>query len=286
MSNEELVELIKNGIDIDQNYTLLCEKNKGIVIKTAKKYIGSAEMEDLLQEGYIGLMTAVKYYEPGDTKFITYALYWIKQLIVRYANNNGSVSVGINSISEIKKFKQTYDTFYNCFGKKPTMEHIAYCMGISEERAAQLELYSHRCEVSSLDICVGEESETTACDLVASNTNIEDEVVEKDYKEQVSTELWSKVDRLESAQAAVILERYKGQKTVEEVGQALDKPKNEVRSIQDKAIRSLRKMCNYGILKEYADNYIYGASIRNYNFNTSWTSSTEYTALKVMGQWN
>ena len=62
----------------------------------------------------------------------------------------------------------------------------------------------------------------------------------------------------------------------EELGQS----EHEVKRLHRKAINTLRKKADNDIVGEYADEYIYNAGLRNYNFHTTWTSSTEYVALK------
>ena len=73
------------------NKTIL--KNKGLVISIAKRYQGKGlDFDDLVQEGYIGLIKAEKGYKPDKgTKFSTYATYWIKQSIIRAIENTGSL---------------------------------------------------------------------------------------------------------------------------------------------------------------------------------------------------
>jgi len=71
----------------------LIKEHKGLVVSMAKRYQGKGlDLEDLVQEGYIGLLTAQKKYkEDKGTKFSTYASYWIKQAIIRAIENTGSL---------------------------------------------------------------------------------------------------------------------------------------------------------------------------------------------------
>lgn len=89
MTNEELVQAYQNG---DKNaLDQLLENNKGIVYSVARSYkgycIATLDIEDLIQEGYLGLMEAAERYDFNNSRkalFMTYALYWVRQRISRY----------------------------------------------------------------------------------------------------------------------------------------------------------------------------------------------------------
>lgn len=72
MTNEEIVMLIKNGTETKKNMGMLYEKNIGMIKKIALSYRGYSELEDLMQEGYIGLNEAVLRYEPDCIVFGTF----------------------------------------------------------------------------------------------------------------------------------------------------------------------------------------------------------------------
>lgn len=65
MSNEELVNRIQAGIDTAANMAELWQQNKGFIVRMARRYSQLAEVDDLIQEGYIGLCNAVDGYRPG-----------------------------------------------------------------------------------------------------------------------------------------------------------------------------------------------------------------------------
>lgn len=75
-SNEQLVIRIKAGIDVSDNMLQLWEQNRGFIATIAKKFCGYAEMDDLLQQGYLGLCQAVDAYDPDvGAPFVDYAAY-------------------------------------------------------------------------------------------------------------------------------------------------------------------------------------------------------------------
>ncbi len=93
MSNEELVKRIQDGINVHENLESLWENNSGYVAIIARKYEVAEELEDLINQGFIGLYKAAEMYKPDKgAKFLTYATYWITQSIQRYIQNCGKLS--------------------------------------------------------------------------------------------------------------------------------------------------------------------------------------------------
>ncbi len=79
MDNEQLVARIQAGEDVAGNMLKLYDQNRGFLTSMAKKYQGLAEMDDLLQEGYIGLSEAVDHFDADrGVSFIHYAAFWIR----------------------------------------------------------------------------------------------------------------------------------------------------------------------------------------------------------------
>ena len=93
MSNEELVKQIQGGINVHESLESLWENNSGYVVTIARKYEAAEELEDLINQGFIGLYKAAEMYKPDKgAKFLTYATYWITQSIQRYIQNCGKLS--------------------------------------------------------------------------------------------------------------------------------------------------------------------------------------------------
>ena len=83
MSNEELVKLIQQGINTADNLQLLYDQNKGLIHSMANGLQAYVEIEDLMQEGFIGLYEAVKRYESDkEVKFMSYAPHWIRNAMM------------------------------------------------------------------------------------------------------------------------------------------------------------------------------------------------------------
>lgn len=106
MTNEELIQLYKQGNS--ESLQLLLEQNKALIYKVAKRFFtgrdNAIDQEDLIQEGYIGLIKAVeKYNEETEAVFITYAYYWIYKAMHRFMyptrNKINNKSMQVNSLN-------------------------------------------------------------------------------------------------------------------------------------------------------------------------------------------
>ena len=92
MSNEQIVVRIQAGENTADNMLKLWQQTESFIAKLAMSYQGYAELEDLKQEGYIGLCEAVRQYDSDKgVPFINYAAFWIRQVMRRYIDNCCSV---------------------------------------------------------------------------------------------------------------------------------------------------------------------------------------------------
>lgn len=113
MKNEELVARIRNRIDAAECMAQLWQQNRLFVAQIAKKYTAYEDMDDLMQEGFIGLCNAVECYDPDNgAKFLTYAAYWIQQAMLRYiAKYSGVVQIPESvrtKINKLRKFEREH----------------------------------------------------------------------------------------------------------------------------------------------------------------------------------
>ena len=123
---EELFEKIKNG-DIEAKNEVIT-KNLRLVISEAKKYVGSGmDFLDLIQEGNIGLITAIEKFDIAKgCRFSTYATWWIKQAITRsILEKRRTVKIPAHQENRIKLLKDYNNEYYRDNGKYPTKEEIA-----------------------------------------------------------------------------------------------------------------------------------------------------------------
>lgn len=287
-TNEQLVVRIQAGEDVAENMLALWQQNKGFINKLALKYSGYAEIDDLRQEGYLGLCEAVYHYDIGvGIPFINYAAFWIKQVMQRYIENHSSIvriPVGLqNDIRKYKKIKGEYLKYYGC---EPTNKEMRSFLGVSIEKLEQIQNVAQMANVRSLSEPIGEEEDCNLGELVASGEDIEEDAIKRLDAANMKKELWVEVGTLPDSLAKVIRYRYKDDMTFKEIGQQLGIEFERVRSMEAKAMRTLRSPQKIKKFRRYFEQYISAAPIRHIGvetFQRTWTSSTEWAAIEKCG---
>lgn len=266
MSNEELVERIRNGYHVTENMQVLYENNLPLIKRFIKPYTHYEPEEDLLQEAYFGLWEAVQHYESAENVlFMTYARYWIKQSIQRYMENSGSV-IRVSSAyrQKIARYKKTVQEFEQRCGRTPTDEEIADCslMPLSEIQ----KIRSYMQEVVSLDAPIKADDELTLSDTVADDFSLENDMVDKIFNEYRQRELWGIVERYtDSRQEQVIREYYREGKTLSQIARESGISLERVRQYRAAGLRQLRRSKALREIREKCE--IVEASVYRSGFN-------------------
>lgn len=128
VTNEQLVARIQAGVDVPGNMLRLWEQNRGYIALVAKNYQAFEDIEDLKQEGYIGLCRAVDEYKPQEgVAFMTYAGYWIRQQMQRYVENCSSVvRVPSYAREKIRKQEKLASEWQKKFGNRPEVRQYTW----------------------------------------------------------------------------------------------------------------------------------------------------------------
>ncbi|MDF2951738.1 MAG: rpoD [Anaerocolumna sp.] len=150
-------------------------------------------MDELMHEAYFGLIKAVESYDSSQgVLFMSYATSWIRQAVKRFLNNCGSVvRVPVHTQERVYRYNQVTSYYLSKYNRMPTVSEYGKWLGVSEKVIKQLQLFMFRDKVKSLDAAVpGEENDDmTVADTVASDINIENDIVEKVGNEQLHTQL-------------------------------------------------------------------------------------------------
>lgn len=288
VTNEELVTKIRGGIDVADNMLLLWQQNQGLISKIARIYSGYEEIDDLKQQGYIGLCNAVEGYRIEEgASFSTYAVFWIKQSMRRYIDNSGSIiRLPVHARNSVMKYRERAAAFRLEYGREPNTEEIRLFMdGMTWQQMEQLKRDSLILDAGSLDSPIGEEGENTLLDTLGSDTDMETEIVEEFYLKQLKAEIWPIVDSLPGVQGEVLRRRFQGGETLNEVGEAIGANRERVRQIESKAIRNLRSSSYRVKLRSFLPDQLESMAYRSglNSFRYTWTSSTERTAFHLAG---
>lgn len=288
MTNEQLVIQLKAGIHTAEYMKQLWEQNRGMIGKIACKYKGYEDLEDLKQQGFLGLYDAVEGYNPDQgTSFITYATFWIQQSIQRYIDDCcGVVRIPVHAKEKISQYKKVANQFQKWYGREATDKEMSLLLQISLKQLEQLKKDIQMGQIQSLDSFVLQEDDgITIADLVSAADDVEETVLDRIQKEELKEVLWEIVDDLGEDQASVIRARYQEKRTLKGIAEKNKCAIEWVRQQEKKALNRLRIPSRANKLKPFYDGVIFDQALKGNGvarFNATWTSSTERVALEML----
>ena len=285
MTNEQLVARIQAGEGTADNMLRLWRQNEGFIAKMAKRYQGYAELDDLKQEGYIGLCEAVRQYDPEQgASFISYAAFWIRQAMKRYIDNScGVVRIPVHAREWIQKYNRAVKEFRKYYGTEPPECALCAMLKVSQEKLRSIQKDARMGRIDSLSRpTAGEDEELTLADLVPSGEDMEGDVIKALDTAAMGREVWLAVDGLPDNLPAVVRMRYQDRKTLEQAGRNLGVSRERFRELERKAFRLLKTERSSRKFRCYYEEYLRAAPVRHVgveSFNRTWTSSVERDAL-------
>lgn len=291
MSNEELVELIRKGINSSDNMGKLYEQNKGMICKISRKYAALTDIEDLMQEAYFGLYEAVKHYEiDSEVRFITYATFWIKQSMQRYVENNAStIRLPVHTQQLYSKYSKIVNAFVEKHNRKPTDREVSRLLDTSVKKIQNIKKALYEVgNMDSLDQSIGGENDNIRLsDSVIGSNGIENDILDQIIENDKKGSLWGIVEENTSElENKVIVNRYKKDLTLEATGKEIGVSRERVRQLESAALRKLRFTRVSRVISERYEIVIQGAYRGSVgSFNNTWTSATERAAIKLMERW-
>lgn len=286
MTNEELVELIREETDQQKNMTALWEQNKNYVMKIAHKYKAFAEFEDLLQEGFLALCDAVKKYDPTTgVLFLTFASYCIKTRYRRYISKQGSIRLPEAEYRMTNKYKKAIADVRKDIGREPTGEEIKKVLDITDQELVKMERNLKIRETASLDKTMTTHDDLTLSDVIADPHDRISEIEDKIMHEELKAVLWDTVDSLPEDQSAILHAVYQQGKTLQSIGKEMEIVEAKVYCVHRAGLRALRYGSRGKALLPFYDGYVRNMAMHGVGvgiFNRTWTSATERVALKMM----
>jgi len=232
----------------------LVEGNLRFVVNVAKNFMGwGVPLTDLIAAGNLGLIEAAKRFDPDrEVKFISYAVWWIRQAIMQTIfQQTGAVRIPIKESLFISKVKEVYEKLKEKKGREPTIEEIAKEVDANPKKVRQA-LQIVRMPYS-LDMPMGEEEDITLLDLLSKKgtEDVEKEVVE----ESLHKELTKLMKVLDEREREIIKHRFglEGEepKTLNEVGEMLGISRERVRQLENRALKKLRALAMKRHLKDF-----------------------------------
>ncbi len=238
----ELAQRIKLGDQIALDR--LVRANLRFVVSVAKQYQNQGlSLADLINEGNVGLIKAAQRFdETKGFKFISYAVWWIRQAILQaVAEQSRMVRLPLNQVGMLSRVKKTASYLEQLYQRKPTVKEIADEIDMPEDKVETI-LKINAKEVS-MDAPVSNDDDLTFIDTVVPEDNNEadkDIVLETD-----SAAIKRSLSVLNEREREVII-RYFGlgddrhSYTLEEIGYMMDMTRERVRQVKDKALKKLR----------------------------------------------
>jgi len=248
----ELAQRIRQGDKIALEK--LTKANLRFVVSVSKQYQNQGlSLPDLINEGNLGLIKAAQRFdETRGFKFISYAVWWIRQSILQaLAEQSRIVRLPLNKIGSINKINKTYARLEQEFEREPNAEEIAEALDITESEVKESMKNAGR--HVSMDAPLVQDEDNNMYDVLKS-----DEVVTPET-ELLYESLRKEIDRAISTltpREADVVRLYFGLNgshpmTLEEIGEKFDLTRERVRQIKEKAIRRLKHTSRSKILKSY-----------------------------------
>ncbi len=250
----ELARRIKAG---DQEaLEKLTKSNLRFVVSVAKQYQNQGlSLSDLINEGNVGLMKAAKRFdETRGFKFISYAVWWIRQSILQaIVEYSRIVRLPLNKVGAYNKIQEAYTSFIQEFERPPSSQEIAELLDITLKDVEELLQSPSRHVSFDAPVKSDDESSATMLDLMHfDDDNMPDlKLMEQSLKEEVKFGMSVLAPR-----EYEILSAYYGLNgnkslTLEEIGELYGLTRERVRQIKERALRRLRKSFKNGSLKYY-----------------------------------
>lgn len=241
----------------DEEYTLTCAASKGdkrarqqlieanmrLVINIARSYKHrSVHLEDLVQEGAIGLMQAAERFDPDrGYRFSTYATHWIRQAIGRAIDNKGkAIRLPAHIAQTLRRVEKERARLLRELGREPTAEMIATAMGINAKKLQSIILSSQ--DMLSLDMRVGDAGNTTLGGLIRDD-NLADPITTI-LGQEMMCELDGIMAELNDREQRVMRHRFQldgdNPAAPDDIAKELKISRERIRQIEVQAIKKLR----------------------------------------------
>ncbi len=247
----ELAQRIKKG---DQEaLEKLTKANLRFVVSVAKQYQNQGlSLPDLINEGNLGLIKAAeKFDETRGFKFISYAVWWIRQSILQaLAEQSRIVRLPLNQVGSLNKINKAFARFEQEYERAPSPEELATALDLPKEKVTDTLRISGR--HVSVDAPFADGEDNSLLDVLVNNDspNADRSLINESLGTEVERALGTLTDREKD-----IIKYFFGigcsEMTLEEIGEKFGLTRERVRQIKEKAIRRLRHSSRSKLLKSY-----------------------------------
>ena len=254
ISAEEEVELAQRIKKGDQKaLERLTKANLRFVVSVAKQYQNQGlSLPDLINEGNLGLLKAAERFdETRGFKFISYAVWWIRQSILQAISEQSRiVRLPLNQVGSVNKINREINRFEQLNERRPSVDEIAEKVDLPQDKIDEaMSINGHQI---SVDAPFVEGEDNSLLDVMAnSDAPLADKVL---VEESLKSEIQAALNSLNERERNVVEASYginQPELTLEEIGSKFGLTRERVRQIKEKAIRKLRNSKTNKFLKTY-----------------------------------
>ncbi len=249
----ELAQKIKEGDELALNK--LVRSNLRFVISVAKQYQNTGlTLEDLINEGNLGLIEAAKRYDhTKGFKFISYAVWWIRQSILKAAaDNSRTIRLPHNRLGEIQKINRASSEFEQTVEREPTDEELAELLEMDIEKVQNSRKMSRKQASLDAPMANDEDNNSLISVIESDSTPAPNDAL---IHESLSTDIERTLSYLKGMEAEVLRLFYglSGRKemTLEEIGNHFGLTRERIRQIKERGLRRLRRLSRTNNLQTY-----------------------------------
>lgn len=253
-SEEEILLAKKIKAGDKRALSKLVLSNLRFVVSVAKEYRSSGlQFSDLINEGNLGLIEAAnRYDETKGFRFITYAVWWVKQSILQaITNHTRVVRLPANQQNNLKKMTKTTEALEQKFNRAPTLQEVASSLDISEKEIN--EIYQLENKSISLNSPLNNTDRNSLLDAMIDDNH--SDLDKKLVRESFLYDIYNVFKSLTSREAEIVCMYYgifiKKPLNLEEISKKYKLTRERVRQIKETALVRLRQMKKSSTLREY-----------------------------------
>lgn len=258
MSNEELVRLIQEGVNVTENLGILYQQNKGLIRLWCRKYVGSGimDLEDLMQESYFALVGAVNEYNLSDSaKFTSYLKYSIRNQCFRcMEKNQPTVRISNRMFYKIRQYKRLYAEYHDELDPDVVMQTLDIT---KKDYDLMMQTITNSAYIS-MDQKAHEDGDTTILDVVGDDHDTLQHIIDLEREEELS-HIWDYIEDLNNErEVTILLLRYRLNMSQSEVAKNLGISSSRLGFIERRSLKKLRELED---IQRLADLYDYDCSL-------------------------